>query len=211
MKVFAFLLVLIVSLLYISPFYSMYQIGNSIKSDDKETLNLYTSWPELQASVKEDLELFLKNREELRKKEVEGPIGGAIEDLKKFSELLFGEKAINVAVKKVINPDSIIKLAKISSSKTPNSEEEVSQSTDADSQIFSYDGYSLESFNLISISDFEALVLTPEGDIYFKMRFTFPRWVLYTVKSQKLTEVIAKKVEESVDLVRKIRKILPSN
>jgi len=53
--------------------------------------------------------------------------------------------------------------------------------------------------------------LTPEGDIYFKMRFTFPRWVLYTVKSQKLTEVIAKKVEESVDLVRKIRKILPSN
>ncbi|MBT3445835.1 DUF2939 domain-containing protein [bacterium] len=211
MKAFAFLLVLIVSLLYISPFYSMYQIGNSIKSDDKETLNLYTSWPELQASVKEDLELFLKNREELRKKEVEGPIGGAIEDLKKFSELLFGEKAINVAVKKVINPDSIIKLAKISSSKTPNSEEEVSQSTDADSQIFSYDGYSLESFNLISISDFEALVLTPEGDIYFKMRFTFPRWVLYTVKSQKLTEVIAKKVEESVDLVRKIRKILPSN
>ena len=211
MKAFAFLLVLIVSLLYISPFYSMYQIGNSIKSDDKETLNLYTSWPELQASVKEDLELFLKNREELRKKEVEGPIGGAIEDLKKFSELLFGEKAINVAVKKVINPDSIIKLAKISSSKTPNSEEEVSQSTDADSKIFSYDGYSLESFNLISISDFEALVLTPEGDIYFKMRFTFPRWVLYTVKSQKLTEVIAKKVEESVDLVRKIRKILPSN
>ena len=211
MKAFAFLLVLIVSLLYISPFYSMYQIGNSIKSDDKETLNLYTSWPELQASVKEDLELFLKNREELRKKEVEGPIGGAIEDLKKFSELLFGEKAINVAVKKVINPDSIIKLAKISSSKTPNSEEEVSQSTDADSQIFSYDGYSLESFNLISISDFEALVLTPEGDIYFKMRFTFPTWVLYTVKSQKLTEVIAKKVEESVDLVRKIRKILPSN
>lgn len=211
MKAFAFLLVLTVSLLYISPFYSMYQIGNSIKSDDKETLNLYTSWPELQASVKEDLELFLKNREELRKKEVEGPIGGAIEDLKKFSELLFGEKAINVAVKKVINPDSIIKLAKISSSKTPNSEEEVSQSTDADSQIFSYDGYSLESFNLISISDFEALVLTPEGDIYFKMRFTFPRWVLYTVKSQKLTEVIAKKVEESVDLVRKIRKILPSN
>ncbi|MBT3850026.1 DUF2939 domain-containing protein [bacterium] len=211
MKAFAFLLVLIVSLLYISPFYSMYQIGNSIKSDDKETLNLYTSWPELQASVKEDLELFLKNREELRKKEIEGPIGGAIEDLKKFSELLFGEKAINVAVKKVINPDSIIKLAKISSSKTPNSEEEVSQSTDADSQIFSYDGYSLESFNLISISDFEALVLTPEGDIYFKMRFTFPRWVLYTVKSQKLTEVIAKKVEESVDLVRKIRKILPSN
>ena len=211
MKAFAFLLVLIVSLLYISPFYSMYQIGNSIKSDDIETLNLYTSWPELQASVKEDLELFLKNREELRKKEVEGPIGGAIEDLKKFSELLFGEKAINVAVKKVINPDSIIKLAKISSSKTPNSEEEVSQSTDADSQIFSYDGYSLESFNLISISDFEALVLTPEGDIYFKMRFTFPRWVLYTVKSQKLTEVIAKKVEESVDLVRKIRKILPSN
>ena len=211
MKAFAFLLVLIVSLLYISPFYSMYQIGNSIKSDDKETLNLYTSWPELQASVKEDLELFLKNREQLRKKEVEGPIGGAIEDLKKFSELLFGEKAINVAVKKVINPDSIIKLAKISSSKTPNSEEEVSQSTDADSQIFSYDGYSLESFNLISISDFEALVLTPEGDIYFKMRFTFPRWVLYTVKSQKLTEVIAKKVEESVDLVRKIRKILPSN
>ena len=211
MKAFAFLLVLIVSLLYISPFYSMYQIGNSIKSDDKETLNLYTSWPELQASVKEDLELFLKNREELRKKEVEGPIGGAIEDLKKFSELLFGEKAINVAVKKVINPDSIIKLAKISSSETPNSDEEVSQSTDADSQIFSYDGYSLESFNLISISDFEALVLTPEGDIYFKMRFTFPRWVLYTVKSQKLTEVIAKKVEESVDLVRKIRKILPSN
>jgi hypothetical protein len=211
MKAFAFLLVLIVSLLYISPFYSMYQIGNSIKSDDKETLNLYTSWPELQASVKEDLELFLKNREELRKKEVEGPIGGAIEDLKKFSELLFGEKAINVAVKKVINPDSIIKLAKISSSKTPNSDEEVSQSTDADTQIFSYDGYSLESFNLISISDFEALVLTPEGDIYFKMRFTFPRWVLYTVKSQKLTEVIAKKVEESVDLVRKIRKILPSN
>ena len=71
MKAFAFLLVLIVSLLYISPFYSMYQIGNSIKSDDKETLNLYTSWPELQASVKEDLELFLKNREELRKKEKE--------------------------------------------------------------------------------------------------------------------------------------------
>tara|TARA_X000001036_G_scaffold368414_1_gene354050 strand:- start:95 stop:664 length:570 start_codon:yes stop_codon:yes gene_type:complete len=189
----------------------MYQIGSSIKSEDKETLNSYTSWPELQASVKEDLKLFLKNREQLRKKEVDGPIGGAIEDLKKFSELLFGEKAINVAVKKVINPDSIIKLAKISSSKTPNSQDEVSQSSGANSQIFSYDGYSLESFNLISINDFEALVLTPEGDIYFKMRFIFPRWVLYTVKSQKLTEVIAKKVEESVDLVRKIRKILPSN
>lgn len=211
MKAFFSFLVLIGFLFYISPFYSMYQIGSSIKSEDKETLNSYTSWPELQASVKEDLKLFLKNREQLRKKEVDGPIGGAIEDLKKFSELLFGEKAINVAVKKVINPDSIIKLAKISSSKTPNSQDEVSQSSGANSQIFSYNGYSLESFNLISINDFEALVLTPEGDIYFKMRFIFPRWVLYTVKSQKLTEVIAKKVEESVDLVRKIRKILPSN
>ena len=54
----------------------------------------------------------------------------------------------------------------------------------------------------------EATVLTPEGDIYFKMRFVFPTWYLYTVKSQKLTEEISKKVEDSVNLLKNLNRKL---
>ena len=76
--------------------------------------------------------------------------------------------------------------------------------------IVEYDGYALTDYNFISLGNLEANVAASDVDIYFKMKFIFPRWVLYTVKSEKLTNEIAKKVEDKIDLLKNLnRKVNP--
>jgi len=217
MRIFILTIVLIVTLVFLSPLYSLYKIGTAVKEKDKDILNAYVIWSEIQNSVKEDVHEYLKNRSKLRKKELDNPIEGVLEDIKKIGGTLFGNKALDIAIAKVITPEGIIRLVEISEKKNKNKKDEIPSSEEDTSinknlpdkgNFFVYGGYALEKFNFISPSDFEASVLTPDGDIYFKMRFIFPTWYLYTVKSQKLTEVISKKVEDSVDLLKNLNKKL---
>ena len=170
------------------------------------TLNAYIVWNEIQDSVKYDVSEYLKNREELRKKDLDNPIDGVFEDIRKIGGEIFGGKALDIAIKKVVTPEGIIKIVEIAEKKSTNNI--TAESNPTENNNVNIKEYSLESFNFISPSNFEATVLTPQGDIYFKMRFHFPRWHLYTVKSQKLTEEIAKKVEDSVNLLKNLNKTL---
>ena len=83
MKFFLWTLILISSLLFISPAYSLYKIGIGIKEKDKEVLNGYILWDELQKNVKKDIKRFLKKRAKERKKNIDNPIDGIFEDIKK--------------------------------------------------------------------------------------------------------------------------------
>jgi hypothetical protein len=207
-------LLLLLFLIYISPFFSLYKIGVSIQNQDKQTLNIYMDWNDLQKSLKSDVKLFLKNREKLREKDLDNPVEGILEDVKKFGGLLFGDKAISIAVKKVVTPEGIFKLYELVN-KSSNSNNNPTLKKKADSElsktyVFTAKGYTLISYNFISLSDIEANVETSNADIYFKMRFIFPRWILYTVKSEKLTDEIARKVEDKIDLLKNLsRKINP--
>jgi hypothetical protein len=190
-----------------SPFYSLYKIGSAIKEKDVTTLNAYVMWPEIQSSIKRDVSEHLKNREKRRKKELDNPIEGVFEDIRKVGGELFGGKALEVAIKKVVTPEGIIKLFEIAERKSKIRDANGQDSgTKSSQKSVNYKDYSLEKFNFLSISDFEAKVVAPEGDIYFKMRFVFPKWHLYMVRSQKLNEEISKKVEDSVDLLKNLTK-----
>ena len=200
MRAFFWVLALLIILIFISPIYSLYKIGTGIK--DKDVI----VWNEIQDSVKYDVSEYLKNREELRKKDLDNPIDGVFEDIRKIGGEIFGGKALDIAIKKVVTPEGIIKIVEIAEKKSTNNI--TAESNPTENNNVNIKEYSLESFNFISPSNFEATVLTPQGDIYFKMRFHFPRWHLYTVKSQKLTEEIAKKVEDSVNLLKNLNKTL---
>ena len=217
MKPALYVILSLVLLLYVSPFYSLYNIGSSIQEQDSVTLNKYMDWPRLRDSLRRDVKTFLKNRENLRKKDLDNPIEGIFEDVKKFGGLLFGEKAIDIAIKKVVTPEGIFNLYKLSTKNdykrndsNKNKEHPTKDDAHSKESIFEYDEYALTDFNFISLGDLEATVAASDIDIYFKMKFIFPRWVLYKVKSEKLTNEIAKKVEDKIDLLKNLnRKINP--
>ena len=56
-----------------------------------------------------------------------------------------------------------------------------------------------------------SLNLDLDGDIYFKMRMIFPRWHLYQVKSEKIAEESAKRLEDSTDLLKNFKKGLENS
>ena len=66
MRAFFWVLALLIILIFISPFYSLYKIGTGIKDKDVNTLNAYIVWNEIQDSVKYDVSEYLKNREEVK-------------------------------------------------------------------------------------------------------------------------------------------------
>ena len=214
MKTFLYLFLSLIILLYISPFFSLYKIGTSIRKQDTQTLNNYMDWPSLQESLKKDVKSFLKDREKLRENGLDNPIEGIFEDVKKFGGLLFGQKAISIAIDKVVSPEGVFKLYKLANKPKKSGK---NTKTDVDKtdivksgNIFQYDGYALTNFNFITLSDLEATISTSDADVYFKMKFIFPRWILYTVKSETLTNEIAKKVEDKIDLLKNLnRKINP--
>ncbi len=207
MRIVGLTVLVVLILAFMSPFYSLYKIGSAIKEKDVNTLNAYVMWPEIQSSIKRDVSEHLKNREKRRKKELDNPIEGVFEDIRKVGGELFGGKALEVAIKKVITPEGIIKLFEIAERKSKIRDANRQDSgTKSSQKSVNYKDYSLEKFNFLSISDFEAKVVAPEGDIYFKMRFVFPKWHLYMVRSQKLNEEISKKVEDSVDLLKNLTK-----
>ncbi len=209
MRIFFWTLALIIILVFLSPFYSLYKIGMGVKNKDVDILNAYVIWPEMQDSVKQDVSEYLKSRAELRKKELDNPVEGVFEDIRKIGGEIFGGKALDVAIKKAVTPEGIIKIVEIAEKKSGSNQTSTNKTkTETIDSSNNYDGYSLEKFNFLSASNFEATVLTPQGDVYFKMRFIFPRWHLYTVKSEKLTEEIAKKVEDSVNLLKNLNKTL---
>ena len=214
MKTSLYLILSLTILLYISPFFSLYKIGTSIRKQDTHTLNNYMDWPSLQVSLKKDVKSFLKEREKLRENGLENPIEGIFEDVKKFGGLLFGQKAISIAIDKVVSPEGVFKLYKLANKpkKTKKNTKTDVDKTDIvkSGNIFQYDGYALTNFNFITLSDLEATISTSDADVYFKMKFIFPRWILYTVKSETLTNAIAKKVEDKIDLLKNLnRKINP--
>ena len=73
-------------------------------------------------------------------------------------------------------------------------------------KLFNIEGYSLETFKFSSFKNFEAKIITPDGDIAFKMRLIFPRWHLYFIQSDELSSKIASKIEQSVDLLKNLKK-----
>ena len=209
MKTLIWFLLLISLTLFLSPAFSLYKIGIAIKEKDKSTLNAYIIWSELQESVKKDVKGYVKKRAKQRKDELDNPVEGIFEDLKRVGGKLFGDKALEIAVEKIITPEGIIKIVEISEKKSKKSKE-ISSSKKIDTkdnnELFNLYGYSLEKFNFLSLSDFEAKIITPDGDMYFKMRMIFPRWHLYQVKSDKIAEEIAKRIEDSTDLLKNFKK-----
>ena len=135
MKTSLCLILSLIFLVYISPFFSLYKIGTSIQKEDKQTLNNYMDWPSLQESLKNDVKSFLKNREKLRENGLDNPIEGIFEDVKKFGGLLFGEKAISIAIDKVVSPEGIFRLYKLKdkSRKTTNNPKTKTKSTTTNS------------------------------------------------------------------------------
>ena len=209
MKTLIWFLLLISITLFLSPAFSLYKIGIAIKEKDKSTLNAYIIWSELQESVKKDVKGYVKKRAKQRKDELDNPVEGIFEDLKRVGGKLFGDKALEIAVEKIITPEGIIKIVEISEKKSKKSKE-ISSSKKIDTkdnnELFNLYGYSLEKFNFLSLSDFEAKIITPDGDMNFKMRMIFPRWHLYQVKSDKIAEEIAKRIEDSTDLLKNFKK-----
>ncbi len=209
MKTLIWFVLLISTTLFLSPAFSLYKIGIAIKEKDKSTLNAYIIWPELQESVKNDVKGYVKKRAKKRKDELDNPVEGIFEDLKRVGGKLFGDKALEIAVEKIITPEGIIKIVEISEKKNKKSKK-ISSSKKIDvkdnNKLFNLYGYSLKKFNFLSLSDFEAKIITPDGDMYFKMRMIFPRWHLYQVKSDKIAEEIAKRIEDSTDLLKNFKK-----
>lgn len=214
MKVLVWFLLFISLTLFLSPAYSLYKIGIAIKEKDKATLNAYILWSELQESVKKDVNGYVKRRAKQRKDKLDNPVEGIFEDLKRFGGRLFGDKALEIAVAKIVTPEGIIKIVEISENKNEKLNKTSSsknKNTKNDNKLFNLYGYSLKKFNFISLSDFEAEIITPDGDIYFKMRMVFPRWHLYQVKSEKIAEEIAKRIEDSTDLLKNFKKGLENS
>ena len=214
MKVLVWFLLFISLTLFLSPAYSLYKIGIAIKEKDKATLNAYILWSELQESVKKDVDGYVKKRAKQRKDKLDNPVEGIFEDLKRFGGRLFGDKALEIAVAKIVTPEGIIKIIEISENKNEKLNKTSSsknKNTKNDNKLFNLYGYSLKKFNFISLSDFEAEIITPDGDIYFKMRMVFPRWHLYQVKSEKIAEEIAKRIEDSTDLLKNFKKGLENS
>jgi len=214
MKVLVWFLLFISLTLFLSPAYSLYKIGIAIKEKDKATLNAYILWSELQESVKKDVNGYVKRRAKQRKDKLDNPVEGIFEDLKRFGGRLFGDKALEIAVAKIVTPEGIIKIVEISENKNEKLNKTSSsknKNTKNDNKLFNLYGYSLKKFNFISLSDFEAEIITPDGDIFFKMRMIFPRWHLYQVKSEKIAEEIAKRIEDSTDLLKNFKKGLENS
>tara|TARA_A100000164_G_scaffold62167_1_gene50650 strand:- start:1654 stop:2301 length:648 start_codon:yes stop_codon:yes gene_type:complete len=214
MKVLVWFLLFISLTLFLSPAYSLYKIGIAIKEKDKATLNAYILWSELQESLKKDVNGYVKRRAKQRKDKLDNPVEGIFEDLKRFGGRLFGDKALEIAVAKIVTPEGIIKIVEISENKSEKSNKTSSsknKNTKNDNKLFNLYGYSLKKFNFISLSDFEAEIITPDGDIFFKMRMIFPRWHLYQVKSEKIAEEIAKRIEDSTDLLKNFKKGLENS
>ena len=214
MKVLVCFLLFIYLTLFLSPAYSLYKIGIAIKEKDKATLNAYILWSELQESLKKDVNGYVKRRAKQRKDKLDNPVEGIFEDLKRFGGRLFGDKALEIAVAKIVTPEGIIKIVEISENKNEKLNKTSSsknKNTKNDNKLFNLYGYSLKKFNFISLSDFEAEIITPDGDIYFKMRMVFPRWHLYQVKSAKIAEEIAKRIEDSTDLLKNFKKGLENS
>ncbi|MBA4728847.1 MAG: DUF2939 domain-containing protein [Thermodesulfobacteriota bacterium] len=214
MKVLVWFLLFISLTLFLSPAYSLYKIGIAIKEKDKATLNAYILWSELQESLKKDVNGYVKRRAKQRKDKLDNPVEGIFEDLKRFGGRLFGDKALEIAVAKIVTPEGIIKIVEISENKNEKLNKTSSsknKNTKNDNKLFNLYGYSLKKFNFISLSDFEAEIITPDGDIYFKMRMVFPRWHLYQVKSEKIAEEIAKRIEDSTDLLKNFKKGLENS
>jgi|TARA_E500000331_G_scaffold122901_1_gene120378 hypothetical protein len=214
MKVLVWFLLFISLTLFLSPAYSLYKIGIAIKEKDKATLNAYILWSELQESLKKDVNGYVKRRAKQRKDKLDNPVEGIFEDLKRFGGRLFGDKALEIAVAKIVTPEGIIKIIEISENKNEKLNKTSSsknKNTKNDNKLFNLYGYSLKKFNFISLSDFEAEIITPDGDIYFKMRMVFPRWHLYQVKSAKIAEEIAKRIEDSTDLLKNFKKGLENS
>ena len=212
MRIF-FLVFSIISLtIFLSPIFSLYQIGNGIKDKDREILNGYILWDDLQSSVKKDVRKILKKRAKKRQKDLDNPIEGIFEDIKRVGEKVFGRTALDIAIDKVITPDGIIKLVELSERKklriksVQTSNEENIKKEKNDKMLFNLEGYSLETFKFNNIKDFEAKIITPDGDLFFKMRLIFPRWHLYSIKSDVLSNKIAKKIEDSLDLFKNLKK-----
>jgi hypothetical protein len=213
MKTLIWFLLFVSTTVFLSPAFSLYKIGIAIKEKDKSTLNAYIIWPELQESVKNDVKGYVKKRAKQRKDQIDNPVEGIFEDLKLVGGKLFGEKALEIAVKKIITPEGIIKIVEISEKKSKKSNKTLSSKkldSKDNNELFNLYGYSLKKFNFLSLSDFEAKIITPDGDIYFKMRMIFPRWHLYQVKSDKIAEEIAKRIEDSTDLLKNFKKGLES-
>ena len=212
MKFFLWTVILISSLLFISPAYSLYKIGIGIKEKDKEVLNGYILWDELQKNVKKDVRRFLKKRAKERKKNIDNPIDGIFEDIKRVGEKVFGGTALDIAVDKIITPDGIIKLVELTErkknrdNKSKNNQIAKKDNVKSEKKLFNIEGYSLETFKFSSFKNFEAKIITPDGDIAFKMRLIFPRWHLYFIQSDELSSKIASKIEESVDLLKNLKK-----
>ena len=214
MKVLVWFLLFISLTLFLSPAYSLYKIGIAIKEKDKATLNAYILWSELQESLKKDVNGYVKRRAKQRKDKLDNPVEGIFEDLKRFGGRLFGDKALEIAVAKIVTPEGIIKIVEISENKSEKSNKTSSsknKNTKNDNKLFNLHGYSLKKFNFLSLSDFEAEIITPDGDIFFKMRMVFPRWHLYQVKSEKIAEEIAKRIEDSTDLLKNFKKGLENS
>ena len=212
MKFFLWTVILISSLLFISPAYSLYKIGIGIKEKDKEVLNGYILWDDLQKNVKKDVRRFLKKRAKERKKNIDNPIDGIFEDIKRVGEKVFGGTALDIAVDKIITPDGIIKLVELTErkknrdNKSKNNQIAKKDNVKSEKKLFNIEGYSLETFKFSSFKNFEAKIITPDGDIAFKMRLIFPRWHLYFIQSDQLSSKIASKIEESVDLLKNLKK-----
>ena len=117
MKVLVWFLLFISLTLFLSPAYSLYKIGIAIKEKDKATLNAYILWSELQESVKKDVNGYVKRRAKQRKDKLDNPVEGIFEDLKRFGGRLFGDKALEIAVAKIVTPEGIIKIVEISENK----------------------------------------------------------------------------------------------
>lgn len=213
MKTLFSILAILILILYFSPFFSLYKIGSSIQNENEQTLNYYMDWPSLKDSLRKDVKSFLRQREKLREETLDNPIEGIFEDVKKFGGLLFGEKAIDIAIEKVVTPQGIFKLYRFNNNNNnnkSNSQNKTKSNPSTVENVLEYEGYALTDFNFISLGDIEANVSASEIDIYFKMKFIFPRWILYTVRSDKLTNEIAKKVEDKIDLLKNLnRKINP--
>ena len=212
MKFFLWTLILISSLLFISPAYSLYKIGIGIKEKDKEVLNGYILWDELQKNVKKDIKRFLKKRAKERKKNIDNPIDCIFEDIKRVGEKVFGGTALDIAVDKIVTPEGIIKLVELTErkknrdNKSKNNQIAKKDNVKSEKKLFNIEGYSLETFKFSSFKNFEAKIITPDGDIAFKMRLIFPRWHLYFIQSDELSSKIASKIEESVDLLKNLKK-----
>ena len=68
-------------------------------------------------SVKKDVKRFIKKRAKERKEDLDNPIEGIFEDIKIVGEKVFGGTALDIAIKKIITADGVIKLVELSERK----------------------------------------------------------------------------------------------